>query len=153
MANVNLAGGANSIPVSVTTITNTQDAGLEISFINGHTTDLLQGQLVKLNSNGELVPISAATDYPLGTVSVGNIPDARVTVKTHFKQIVRVATSAAITAGNFLTSAAFDSTKNMNTVTVAASTNHCTYIALETVTAAAGTVLIAGELLTPLIKA
>ncbi len=149
----NMSGGAYSMPNSKTTIRNTGEAGIEYSFVNGHTTPLVQGQLVKLNAAGEVVPIAAAIDKPIGTVIIGNTEDKRVTVKTYFKQIVNVVTSAAITAGANLTTASFNATNQMNVVTVAVATNYASYVALETVTAAAGTVLIVGELFQPILTA
>jgi hypothetical protein len=152
MASTNLPNGTGTVQVvPKTVIFNTGESGIELTFINGHTTLLGVNRLVKLNSVGAVVPVTAATDFSVGTVIVDAEPNdyLKVNVKSPFKQIVTVETSAAITAGNFLTTAAYSTTNECNIVTVAGSNNFAMYVALETVTAAAGTVLIAGELMQP----
>ena len=60
-----------------------------------------EGETVKLNSDGTISPVSAATDIPHGIVKVGNKGDADklVTVQTPFRAIVRGQANAAITCG------------------------------------------------------
>lgn len=60
------------------------------------------GQPVKLNSNGTISPITAATDIPLGIVKVGNGTDLEkeVTVQTPFRAIIlATADGAGVAAG------------------------------------------------------
>ena len=152
MASTNLPNGTGTVQVvPKTVIVNPSESGIELTFTNGHTALLGANRLVKLNSSGLVVPVAAATDFPIGTVIVDAEPTEplKVQVVSQFKQIVSVETSAAITAGNFLTTAAYSTTNECNIVTVAATGDYASYVALETVTAAAGTTLIVGELMQP----
>lgn len=60
-----------------------------------------EGETVKLNSDGTISAVTAVTDIPFGTVVVGNNGDvnARVTVMTNFKAIVRGQANGGITCG------------------------------------------------------
>ena len=62
---------------------------------------LVEGETVKLNTDGTISAVTAVTDIPFGTVVVGNGGDVTklVTVKTNFKAIVRGQANAAITTG------------------------------------------------------
>lgn len=59
------------------------------------------GQPVKLNSNGTISPVAAATDIPLGHVVVGNGNDLEneVTVMTPYRAIILATADGAVTAG------------------------------------------------------
>lgn len=90
------------------TLGNTTKAG-KITRLNSHcitlsflaAVALVEGETVKLNTDGTISPVTAVTDLPLGTVTVGNKGDVtnRVTVLTNFKAVARGFADGVVAVG------------------------------------------------------
>lgn len=105
-----------------------------------------KGQLVKLKSNGDVTPVTAATDIPVGVVVVGNAAvDTDVTVQTIFSAIMTALADGTVDEGNTL--ACTGHTTNVPKFAVGVTTSVISAIALTGATT--GLAITVGVLRTP----
>lgn len=101
------------------------------SFICDSTVVL--GQAVKLNTDGTVTPVTAATDVPIGIVVAPNrADDTRITVQTFFSAVVLGVADSTVTTGNVV--AITGNTAGANKFKTAIATYFVVGIALTTAT-------------------
>lgn len=96
-------------------------------------TVLQRGTMVKLNTSGEVEPIAAVTDRPLGLVVAGSITAGdEVTVQTEFNALVRCKADGAITMADELACSGVDAAnEKLTQYKTAVATNFVSGIALS----------------------
>lgn len=96
-----------------------------------------KGTIVKFDtSNGQVEPVTAVDDTPIGILSVGAKINEECTIHSQFVGIFKgKAGASAITIGDNLAAASFDATAKLQVYQAAASGNFITAVALETVAA------------------
>lgn len=111
------------------------DGLVNICFPVGTGVKLEKGETVKLNSDGTVSAVTAATDVVLGTVVVGTagIQETQVTVQTVFRSVVRAFADGAVTAGAVVaaTGTATVSAVKLPAFAAAVTTNYAAGIALK----------------------
>jgi len=107
-----------------------EDKSLDIGF--DCDAKLEKGAIVKLSSDGDVDAIAAATDLPLGVVSVGNsAAGEKLTVKTGFVAVSKVIIDTDdVVIGDKLSFTAWDATNKLTKVKKSLTTNYISAIAL-----------------------
>lgn len=99
------------------------------------TAAVINGVMVKLNTDGTVSPCAAVTDKPIGMVTVGcKAASERITVRTAFAAIVYAESDAGSTCGAELAQSGINSAVTLAKMKTAVSTNYVSAVALETVT-------------------
>lgn len=115
------------------------------------TAAVINGVMVKLNTDGTVSPCSAVTDKPIGYVTVGcKAADERITVSTHFQAIVYAESDAGSTCGAELAQSGINTAVTNAKMKTAVSTNYVSAVALETATT--GNPILVGILRQPYLK-
>lgn len=94
------------------------------------------GAVVTLLANGKIKEADAATELPLGYVTVKNTKydEGGYTVHTNFAAVVTMVANGAVTTGNEVSVTDFDTTNEVSQGTVSTSGDFVSGVALETVT-------------------
>ena len=93
--------------------------------------EVLKGQMVKLNASGEVEPIAAVTDTPIGMVTKGAKTAERATVQTNFSAVLTGRADGAVTTGNELSVSGWDTPNLSDQYAPSAATNVVCAIALS----------------------
>lgn len=115
------------------------------------TAAVINGVMVKLNTDGTVSPCAAVTDKPIGFVTVGcKAADERVTVVTPFQAIVYAESDSGSTCGAELAQSGINTAVTNAKMKTAVSTNYVSAVALETATT--GNLMQVGILRHPYLK-